>query len=202
MSSKTEKMKEIRDELLSFEVSPLYEYRRENNYHPVVGQGNHDADILFIGEAPGKREAETAVPFCGRSGKLLDEFLAHINLERSDVYITNVVKDRPPANRDPSREEIALYTPFLKRQIEIIEPKVIVTLGRFAMEFTFDFFSLAEKIKPISSARGVPEKAQATYGEVLIFPLFHPAVALYNPNQKEVLQKDFEKLQSILRENS
>ena len=97
---KFEKMKEIRGELLDFKESPLYQYRVKNKYFPVVGEGNHMARIMFIGEAPGKNEAETARPFCGRSGKLLDEMLASINLNRKDVYVTNIVKDRPPFNRD------------------------------------------------------------------------------------------------------
>src|SRR5690348_7703988 len=111
-----EKMKDIRDELLSFKKSPLYEYRVKNKFFPVVGEGSHTAKIMFVGEAPGENEAKTARPFCGKSGKVLDEMLESISLNRSDVYITNIVKDRPPENRDPTEKEIKLYSPFLDRQ--------------------------------------------------------------------------------------
>src|SRR3989344_3154560 len=130
-----EEMRKIRDELLGFKKSPLYKYRLENKYFPVVGEGSHNAHIMFIGEAPGKNEAETARPFCGKSGKILDEMLESINLNRSDVYITNIVKDRPPENRDPTEAEIKLYAPYLDRQINIIQPKVIATLGRYSMSY-------------------------------------------------------------------
>jgi DNA polymerase len=135
LSKRDEALRQIRDEVLALETSPLYAYRRENKYFPVIGEGSHEAKIMFVGEAPGKREAETGRPFCGSAGRILDELLASINLPRSEVYITNIVKDRPPDNRDPEPEEIALYAPFLDRQIEIIEPAVIATLGRFAMQY-------------------------------------------------------------------
>ena len=149
-----EKMKEIRDELFHFTTSPLYQYRIENKYFPVVGEGSHMARIMFVGEAPGENEAKTARPFCGRSGKVLDEMLESINLNRSDVYITNIVKDRPPANRDPSGEEVAAYAPFLDRQIEVIEPKIIATLGRFAMNYIMTRMGITSMIKPIGEIHG------------------------------------------------
>ena len=121
LEEKFEMMKAIRDELFHFKQSPLYEYRMQNKYYPVVGEGSHSAKVMFIGEAPGKNEAETARPFCGKSGKVLDAMLESIELNRSDVYITNIVKDRPPENRDPTPEEIKLYAPFLDRQIDIIK---------------------------------------------------------------------------------
>ena len=195
-----EKMKQIRDELLEFKQSPLYEYRTKNKYFPVVGEGSHMAQIMFIGEAPGKNEAETARPFCGRSGKLLDEMLSSINLNRKDVYITNVVKDRPPENRDPTNEEIEIYAPFLDRQIEIIKPKVIATLGRFSMDYIMTHL---EALPPsglisISNMHGKEFVAKASYGEVTIVPLYHPAVALYNGSNKETLLDDFQVLKKYL----
>ena len=193
-----EKMKEIRDELLNFIESPLYKYRTENKYFPVVGEGSHLASIMFIGEAPGKNEAETARPFCGRSGKLLDEMIASIGLKREDVYITNVVKDRPQDNRDPSPEEIRLYAPFLDRQIDIIEPKVIATLGRFSMDYVMNMFNLWDVLDSISNMHGREFTATASYGDIVIVPLYHPAVALYNGSNKETLLNDFQILKKYV----
>ena len=194
-----EKMKEIRDELLNFKQSPLYGYRVKNKYFPVVGEGSHTAHIMFIGEAPGKNEAEKARPFCGASGRLLDEMLASINLNRKDVYVTNVVKDRPPENRDPNPSEIELYAPFLDRQIEIIQPKVIATLGRFSMDYIMTHLGLKDSLRSISNMHGKEFKAKARYGEVTIVPLYHPAVALYNGSNKETLLKDFQILKKYIK---
>jgi DNA polymerase len=191
-------MKEIRDELLNFTESPLYKYRTENKYFPVVGEGSHLASIMFIGEAPGKNEAETARPFCGRSGKLLDEMIASIGLKREDVYITNIVKDRPQDNRDPSPEEIRLYAPFLDRQIDIIEPKVIATLGRFSMDYVMNMFNLWDVLDSISNMHGREFIATASYGDIVIVPLYHPAVALYNGSNKETLLNDFQILKKYV----
>lgn len=193
-----EKMKEIRDELLGFSKSPLYEYRKQNKYFPVVGEGSHLAKIMFIGEAPGKNEAEQARPFCGASGKFLDQMIESIGLKRADVYITNVVKDRPPENRDPSQEEIELYAPFLDRQIEIIQPKVIATLGRFSMVYIMTRLGLADSLRSISDMHGKEFTARADYGDVVIVPLYHPAVALYNGSQRELLLADFQTLKKYL----
>ncbi len=192
--TKDKKMEKIKDELVALKESPLYEYRVSNDYVPVVGEGNTDADIVFIGEAPGKNEAQTGRPFCGASGKVLDGLLAHIKLDREDVYITNIVKDRPQDNRDPSKEEIALYTPFLLRQIEIIQPKVIATLGRYSMEYIMEQFGLSDEVLPISQGRGRLFKTEQSWGDMYILPLYHPAVAIYNRKQLPVLEKDFELL--------
>src|SRR5258708_36791933 len=109
LEAKREQMRAIKDEILTLTESPLYAYRSENNYFPVIGEGSHNASIMFVGEAPGKNEAKTGRPFCGAAGKILDELLAGVNIPRADVYITNIVKDRPPQNRDPLPEEIAAY---------------------------------------------------------------------------------------------
>ncbi|HEY4509147.1 MAG TPA: uracil-DNA glycosylase [Candidatus Paceibacterota bacterium] len=195
---KFERMKKIRDELLSFKESPLYEYRVASKYFPVVGEGSHSANIMFVGEAPGENEAKTARPFCGRSGKVLDEMLESINLNRSDVYITNIVKDRPQENRDPTPDEIKLYAPFLNRQIDIVEPKVIATLGRFSMEYIMNLLGLSADLKPISNMHGREFEAQASYGKVTIIPLYHPAVALYNGSNKKTLLEDFQVLKKYI----
>lgn len=192
--TKTEQLKDIRDEIWNFSESPLYEYRTKNKYYPVLGEGDHNADVIFIGEAPGKNEAEQGVPFCGASGRILDELLASINLDRSKVYVTNIVKDRPPENRDPTQEEIQLYAPFLRKQIEVIQPKVIATLGRFSMEFIFKNYGLSFELLPISKAHGVVFETEMPYGAVSVIPLYHPAVALYNASTKGELVKDFKKV--------
>lgn len=188
-------LKQIKDELIEFKESPLYEYRTKNNYHPVVGEGNHYAKIIFIGEAPGENEAKQARPFCGASGRILDELLRSIDLKREDVYVSNIVKDRPPENRDPTPEEIELYTPFLDRQIDIIQPAIIATLGRFSMKYIMDKFQLFEEAGPISKLHGQVFEAPSSWGTVKIIPLFHPAVALYGASKKVDLLNDFKILE-------
>lgn len=195
---KTDKMRAIRDELLSFSASPLYAYRKANNYFPVIGEGSHDAHIMFIGEAPGKNEAQTGRPFCGAAGKILDELLAHIGLDRATVYVTNIVKDRPPENRDPTPEEIELYGPFLDRQIEIIQPKVIATLGRFSMQYVMERLGLGLHFEPISVAHGKLYTAVTSYGEVKIVPLYHPASAIYSRALLPTHKKDIEILKQFI----
>lgn len=197
-ATKTKKLKAIRDEIVNLKQSPLYKYRTTNGYFPVIGEGDHDASIMFIGEAPGENEAKTARPFCGASGRILDELLASIQIDRSTVYITNIVKDRPQSNRDPSIEEIELYAPFLERQIEIIQPRVIATLGRFSMQFIMKRFGLEDKLESISNMHGKNFTSQMSYGQAHIVPLFHPAVALYNGSTKEILKKDFKQLKKLM----
>lgn len=198
LSEKTEKLKEIKEEILNLKNSPLYQDRVKNKMHPVIGEGNHNAEIMFVGEAPGKNEALTGRPFCGASGKILDQLLEHIGVDRKGVYVTNVVKDRPPLNRDPKPDEIELYAPFLDRQIEIIEPKVVATLGRFSMNYIMGRMGLDFEIQPISIAHGKVFETKTSYGEVKIIPLYHPAVAVYNRNEIETLKKDMEVLKGFL----
>ncbi|MCX6703176.1 MAG: uracil-DNA glycosylase [Candidatus Zambryskibacteria bacterium] len=186
-------MKDIEDELLAFTESPLCEYRTENKYFPVVGEGSCVADIVFIGEAPGKTEAETGKPFCGRSGKLLDELIASIGLVRADVYITNIVKDRPPENRDPTAEEIKIYGLFLDRQLEILKPKVVTTLGRFAMNYIAQKYKVS--VGPIGEMHG---KVVELKSRMSLVPLYHPAVALYNGSHKQTLLDDFQVLKQFI----
>jgi uracil-DNA glycosylase len=198
MSDKTSLLKTIRDEVWNLKESPLYEYRTQNKYYPVLGKGSHDASIMFIGEAPGENEAKTGVPFCGAAGRVLDELIKSVDLNREDVYITNIVKDRPPENRDPKPAEIELYAPFLTRQIEVIQPKVLATLGRFSMTFILERFNCEEKALPISKLHGKIIQAKAEFGNLVIIPLYHPAVALYNPPVKKTLQEDFQLLKNYI----
>lgn len=199
-TEKTAKLEALAQALQNLRESPLYDYRVTNNYKPVLGEGAPEADIMFIGEAPGEREAKTGRPFVGASGKFLDELLTTIGLSRQHVYITNVVKDRPPDNRDPRPAEIALYTPLLTQQIALIQPKVIVTLGRFAMDFILKHFEMAEQGQKISVLHGQlltvagRPNADRAYGQMAVLPLFHPAVALYNRGQRETLMDDFQSL--------
>lgn len=195
---KYDEMKRIRDELLVFKESPLYEYRTSNKFFPVVGEGSHDARIMFVGEAPGLNEAKQGRPFRGAAGKFLDELIASIGLKRADVYITNIVKDRPPENRDPTPEEIELYAPFLDRQVEIIQPKVIATLGRHSMGYVMKRFGLDLELEPISKIHGREFKADASYGPISIVTLYHPAAALYNGGMRDTLKKDFEVLKKYV----
>ncbi len=192
------RLRELARAVEDLEQSPLYGYRKEQGYQVVFGEGNPRAALLFIGEAPGEREARTGRPFVGASGRFLDELLEGIGLRRELVYITNVVKDRPPENRDPKPDEIRLYAPFLVKQLELIQPRVIATLGRFAMDFVFELLDMPEKGGKISKLHGQPLKAGASYGEVIVVPLFHPAVALYNQGQREVLVQDFQALKALV----
>lgn len=157
----------------------------------VMGDGNLDADIVFIGEAPGKKEDETGLPFVGASGRFLNEMLAQAGMERSDVYITNVVKYRPPKNRDPSKVEKQAFLPYLLRQLEIIQPKVVITLGRHSMEY---FLPGAV----IGDVHGQPHQVTTTEGRFIIIPLYHPAAALYNGSLRQTLIDDFLRVPDII----
>lgn len=192
-----EKMKAIRDEVVALKESPLYKFRVENKNLPVIGEGSHFAKIMFVGEAPGRNEAKTGRPFCGAAGKILDWLLQGAGIKREEVYVTNIVKDRPPQNRDPLPEEIEIYGPFLDRQIEIIQPQVIATLGRYAMGYIMNKFDLSLELEPIGKAHGKIYEATTNYGKIKIIPLYHPAVAVYNSHTKDILTKDFELLKNI-----
>lgn len=193
---RTELLRKIKDEVIHLKESPLYAERIKNKVFPVIGEGSHYAKIMFVGEAPGKNEAATGRPFCGMAGKILDELLTSAAIPRSEVYITNIVKDRPPFNRDPLPEEIAIYSSFLDRQVTIIQPQVIATLGRFSMVYIMQKFGLGHELSSISQMHGRKFEAEAFYGKVCLVPLYHPAVAIYNSNTKDQLKADFQ----ILRE--
>ncbi len=192
---------EIGEQVLNLTESPLYKYRTENSFLPVIGEGNTDAEIMFVGEAPGKNEALSGKPFCGKAGDLLDSLLDSINTPRESVYITNIVKDRPQENRDPSIEEIAVYGPFLDKQINIIQPKVIVTLGRYSMNYIMDRFGLKNKIETISEAHGKVYDAKTSYGNIVIIPEYHPAATIYNRKLIPILEKDFKVIREVVHSN-
>ena len=164
----------------------------------VFGEGSPDAEVVFVGEAPGKKEDETGRPFVGAAGRLLDELLASISLDRSAVYITNIVKYRPPNNRDPLPEEKQAFLPFLWQQIAIINPKVVVTLGRHSMR------CFQPELK-IGQAHGIPQ--QLAWDEsvstddrsiLTLLPLYHPAAALYNGGLRQTLFADMQQLATML----
>ncbi len=193
-NKKIKKIEQIGEEIMNLKDSPLYSYRTENNYLPVVGSGSYDSKIMFIGEAPGRNEAKSGKPFCGSAGKILDSLLASINIPREEVYITNIVKDRPPHNRGPSKEEIAIYGPFLDREIEIIQPIIIATLGRYSMDYVLRLFNKEADIEPISSAHGKAYDIKTSYGDIKVVALYHPAAAIYNQKLKGTLLEDFKVL--------
>lgn len=189
-SHKTEQLQHIREEVLELRESPLYTYRVENGYVPVIGQGTHEADIMAIGEAPGHQEAKTGVPFCGAAGKLLDNVLTETPLSREELYITNLIKDRPPSNRDPSQEEIEIYAPFLDRQIAIIAPQVLIGLGRFATEYLMRRYGDSHAIEGITRMRGKRYTLEVGQRSMYLIPIFHPAAAIYDSSKRDTLVQD------------
>jgi DNA polymerase len=158
----------------------------------VFGAGNPDADLLFVGEAPGFHEDQQGIPFVGQAGKLLDKLLAGIGLQRSDVHIANVLKCRPPGNRDPQPEEIAACESHLWRQLELIQPKLVATLGNFATKL------LSGRPLGITRVHGQPQDVTLGGNRVVLFPLYHPAAALYTPSMLKVLEEDFARIPRLL----
>lgn len=182
-------MKKLKDGVVACRKCALCKTRTM----PVIGQGSHEAKIMFIGEAPGANEDRTGIPFCGRAGNILDELLASVGIKREDVYIANILKCRPPNNNNPRSEEIKACTPYLERQIEIIKPKVVCTLGNFSTAFIMEKFGLKDKIEGISRIHGKVFSVDS----LKIIPFYHPAVATYNINMKDTLKKDFKILRNI-----
>ena len=161
---------------------------------PVFGAGNADADLVFVGEAPGAEEDRQGLPFVGRAGRLLTQLLEEVRMRREDVFICNVLKSRPPGNRDPQPEEIEACWPYLERQIELIEPRVVATLGNFATK------RITGSPVGITRCCGVPQLHELAGRNVFVFPLFHPAAALRTPATLERLRADFAKLPALLAE--
>lgn len=159
--------------------------------NPVPGFGNPSAKILIIGEAPGAQEDLQGLPFVGNSGKLLDKLLASINLNRSDVFICNILKHRPPENRDPNPDEITVCVPYLKAQLEIIKPEIIITLGRFAMNYFFPD-------QLISQVHGKIIKTKWQGIPLIIIPVYHPSAGLRNGQMLKSLQNDFDQIGDYL----
>jgi len=195
----------------------------------VFGDGDVDAAVMFVGEAPGKKEDEQGLPFVGAAGKFLNELLASIGMKRQDVYITNIVKYRPPNNRDPLPEEKAAFLPYLQRQIAIIKPLIIATLGRHSMDSLLPGLSISSahgqpkrtrlqftdrgsKVEdrrpgklpqsPVSSPQSLVSSPQSSVQEVVILPLFHPAAALYNGGLRQTLLDDFQAVPILLKKLS
>lgn len=187
---KKDSLEKIKKGLLECKKCPLYKERIKNKFYPVVGEGNKKAKIMFIGEAPGKNEARTGRPFCGAAGKILDELFKSVKIKREAAYITNIVKDRPPKNRPPKKEEIDAYAFFLERQIEIIKPEIICALGNYSTRYLMEKYGLKDKIQGISKIHGKVFRK----GTIKIIPLYHPAAAIYNPRLKKILKNDFKKL--------
>ena len=164
----------------------------EGRTQVVFGVGNPDAELMFVGEAPGFHEDKQGFPFVGQAGKLLDKLLAGIGLTRSDVYIANVLKCRPPGNRDPMPDEIELCEGYLFRQLESIEPKLVATLGNFATKL------LSGRPLGITRVHGQEQELTIAGRSVLLYPLYHPAAALYTPAMLKVLEADFARLPGLL----
>src|SRR6266516_3219253 len=158
----------------------------------VFGAGSPSADLMFVGEAPGFHEDKQGIPFVGQAGKLLETLLAGIGLARQDVYIANTLKCRPPGNRDPQPDEVEACEPYLFRQIELIEPIVIATLGNFATKL------LSGRPTGITRVHGQEQEAVLGGRKVLLYPLYHPAAALYTPAMLKVLESDFARLPELL----
>ncbi|ASJ06099.1 type-4 uracil-DNA glycosylase [Thermococcus pacificus] len=187
-----ELMRKLEEKIRNCQKCPLGQLRT----NAVPGAGSYDAKVMFVGEAPGYWEDQKGLPFVGRAGKVLDELLEMIGLRREEVYITNIVKCRPPENRDPTEEEIRTCSPYLDRQIDIIRPKVIVPLGRHSMGYILRKFGFEPE--PISKIHGKTFEAHTLFGKIIVMPSYHPAAALYRPQIREELRKDFMKLKELI----
>lgn len=190
--TKIKRLEQIKADIITQNICPNL---AKTAKHLVFGHGNPDADIVFIGEAPGKKEDESGEPFVGAAGNFLNTMLASINLKRSDTYITNIVKYRPPENRDPSSDEKDAFLPFLFSQLDVISPKVIITLGRHS---TACFIPNQQ----ISNIHGKPVQVDIQVAGTMqtwtVLPLYHPAAALYNGGLRSTLLEDFQKIPSLI----
>ncbi|MBN1486494.1 MAG: uracil-DNA glycosylase [Anaerolineae bacterium] len=180
---RTKAIESLNAEIKSCTLCPLHAGRT----HAVPGAGPLDADIMFIGEAPGFHEDQQGIPFVGAAGKFLNELLDSAGIDRNKVFITNVIKCRPPGNRDPDTQEVGACKDYLDRQIALIKPKVIVTLGRHSMARAFP----DEKV---SRVHGIPRKV----GSQVYFPMYHPAAALHQPSLRPTVEEDFRRLRQLL----
>lgn len=190
--SKKEFMEAVVNEVKACQKCELWRTRQNS----VLGEGSLDASVLFVGEAPGYWEDVKGRPFVGAAGKLLDTLLAEINLSRGRVYITNVVKCRPPENRDPLPIEVETCTPYLNRQIKIIQPEIIVSLGRHATSYVLSEAGIKEAVG-ITKLRGKVYSVKLSGLSVSVLPTFHPAAVLHNPKYKDGLERDFQLLKSL-----
>ena len=177
-------------EVQACKLCPLHETRTR----VVFGNGNADADLMFVGEAPGMHEDQQGIPFVGRAGRLLDELLREVGLSREQVFVCNVLKSRPPGNRDPQPDEISACRPYLDAQVELIEPRVICTLGNFATKL------LTRSQRGITGVHGRAQVHELGGRTVRVFPLYHPAAALRSTKTLEELREDFHALPQLLDE--
>jgi len=191
-TTKETHMEDVATEIKACRKCHLWEQRRT----PVLGEGNLNASVMFVGEAPGYYEDVKGRPFVGAAGKLLDELLSDVGLSRREVFIGNVLKCRPPGNRDPFAREIETCTPYLNQQIKIIRPKIIVTLGRHSTSYIFSKVGL--KSKGITKLRGKVHEIKLFGFQIFLIPMYHPAAALYNIGYKDELERDFQLLKSEL----
>ena len=191
--TKEEKIKAVEKKIKNCRRCELWKTR--NN--PVVGECSLDSKIMFIGEAPGYNEDLNGKPFVGRAGLVFDELLESAGLQRKEIYITNIIKCRPPDNRNPSTTEIKACTDYLNRQISIIQPDIIVTLGNFALSYVFERFGL--KQEKIGKIHGKVFKVNTIVGSQRIIPLYHPATATYDPGMKSILIEDFKSISKVYK---
>jgi DNA polymerase len=187
-SERRDELVELYHEVRNCQRCPLHRTRTQ----VVFGSGNADADLMFVGEAPGFHEDQQGKPFVGAAGKLLDKLLAEIGMAREDVFIANVLKSRPPGNRDPELEEIEACKPFLARQIELIEPRVICTLGNFSTKL------LTRRRDGITRVHGQPQDHVISGLPIRIYPIYHPAAGLRSTSMLETLRQDFRQLPALL----
>lgn len=168
----------------------------ETCINPVLGEGNLNARIMFIGEAPGKKEDELGRPFVGKAGRIFDEMLDSIKLSRDDVYISNILKCRPPKNRNPLKSEIEKCSKFIDKQIEIINPEIIVPMGNYAIKFIFNKFKL--KLEKINRIHGKIFLVNSSFYRLKIIPIYHPAAVIYNKKIKDIMIADFKVIKQSL----
>ena len=193
--SKDEDMKRVTTSIENCKRCSLWKTRNK----PVVGDGSVNTNILFIGEAPGYYEDIQGRPFVGKAGKIFDELLESIGFQRNEVYVANILKCRPSNNRNPLKSEIYACTEHLNRQIEIIQPKIIVLLGNFAASYIFEKFGL--KYDKISNVHGRIFQINTIFGSIKIIPLYHPAIATYNPETKNTLLEDFKTIKNAIEQD-
>jgi len=189
-------LEQIKQKILSNMKCPL----KDAATNLVFGKGNPNAKIMFIGEAPGQKEDEQGIPFVGAAGRELDKLLNSINLKLDDIYIANILKYRPPNNRDPTTEEIERHTPYLIEQIKVIKPTIIATLGNYSTKFVLASFKVEDmkKIGGITSLHGKKINMNIQGETFIVVPLYHPAAMLYKPALRKVLEEDFQVMQKII----
>lgn len=213
MANKQQQLDDIQQKIIDDKVCPEL---AKGATQLVFGDGNPDAKVVFIGEAPGKNEDLQGLPFVGAAGKFLDEMLQMIGMERKDIYITNIVKYRPPNNRDPLPEEKKAFWPYLVRQLDVIQPQLVVTLGRHSMEYFLPGGKISQihgepkrlkmrgSLQEVDSSSGDSKKnpnyqlPTTAYQTFVLLPLFHPAAALYNGGLRQTLIDDFARIPAIL----